>query len=446
MSLFDNMGTTPALAEVFSDASLLGAMLRFEVALARVEARAGIIPAAAADAIAAAAAGTNAFDPAEIGRRAHSSATIAIPLVTLLTDRVRGALPEAAAFVHRGATSQDLTDTAMVICLTAAGKLLIDEHKRLQVGLRRLSDAHAGSVMLARTLLQPATPTTFGLKVAGWSGAITRSGTQLEQAFEESSVVQFGGASGTLAALGSDGPAVATELARELGLRVPDAPWHSHRDRLARLVAACGIYTGTLGKVARDISLLMQHEVAEATEPGGSSSTMPHKRNPAGCAIVLAAATRLPGLVATFLSGMTQEHERGLGGWHAESATVSAAVQATGSALAALAVVIETLTVDPVRMRANIDRMGGVVYAEAVMMRLAPALGRPAAERAVAAALEQARSTGRGFVDVLAADLEVQRALGSRALADVDRPEAYLGVAEHFRRRLLGSAGSREEI
>jgi 3-carboxy-cis,cis-muconate cycloisomerase len=233
---------------------------------------------------------------------------------------------------------------------------------------------------------------------------------------------------------------VASELARELGLRVADAPWHAHRDRLARLVAACGIYTGTLGKVARDISLLMQHEVAETAEPGGGSSTMPHKRNPAGCAVVLAAATRLPGLVAAFLGGMPQEHERGLGNWHAESATIATAVQTTGGAVAALATVIETLTVDPARMHANIDSTGGLVYAEGAMMLLAPALGRVAAERVIAAALERARSTGQAFVGSLAADADVQRALGPGGLAGLDRPQAYLGVAEHFRRRLLGRA------
>ena len=439
MSLFDNMGTTPALAEVFSDASLVAAMLRFEVALARAEAHLGIVPVIAAEAIAAAAV-PEAFDPAEIGRAAHSSGTIAVPLAALLTARVRASAPSAAGFVHRGATSQDVTDTALVLCLTTAGKLLSNDHERLRRGLRRLSDAHADTVMLGRTLLQPATPTTFGLKVAGWFGAISRSGVELERAFHEGCVLQFGGASGTLAALGTEGPAVAAELGRELDLRVPAAPWHAHRDRLARLVAACGIYTGALGKVAGDVSLLMQHEVAEAAEPGGGSSTMPHKRNPAGCAVVLAAATRLPGLVATFLSGMTQEHERGLGNWHAESATVSAVVQATGSALAALVTVIDTLTVDPARMRANIDSVGGLVYAEAAMMRLSPAIGRPAAERIIAAAVEQARSTGQGFVQILAADAEVLAALGPMGLAGCDRPEAYLGVAEHFRRQLLGSA------
>src|ERR671912_1889798 len=203
MSLFDSIGTTPALEEIFSDRALVAAMLRFEAALARAEARVGIIPGPAAEAIAAAAV-AEGFDPGAIGRAAHGSGTIAIPLIASLTARVRDQSPEAAAFVHRGATSQDVTDTALVLCLTKAGKVLSGDHHRLQSTLRRLSDAHANTVMLGRTLLQPATPTTFGLKVAGWFGAVSRAGAELERAFQETSVLQFGGACGTLAALGTD--------------------------------------------------------------------------------------------------------------------------------------------------------------------------------------------------------------------------------------------------
>ena len=189
--------------------------------------------------------------------------------------------------------------------------------------------------MLGRTLLQPAPPITFGLKVAGWVAALVRGWRRVDSSVDAAAVLQFGGASGTLAALGDRGPAVSRALADDLGLRNPEAPWHTDRDRLAALVSACGVYTATLGKIARDISLLMQDEVGEVAERGGGSSTMPHKRNPAGCAVVLAASTRLPGLVAAFLTGMVQEHERGVGGWHAEWPTLAATVQTTGSALAA---------------------------------------------------------------------------------------------------------------
>jgi 3-carboxy-cis,cis-muconate cycloisomerase len=434
--LLDSLATTAALTEAFSDAAVLAAMLRFEVALASVEARAGLIPASAAEAIARAADG-GGFDPAAIAHDARASGTIAIPFVEILIARVRQLNPDAATFVHWGTTSQDVSDTALVLCLLEARAIIRVDHERLSSALRRLSDEHATTVMLARTLLQPAPPVTFGLKAAGWFAAVSRSGAKLLDGFDESCVLQFGGASGTLAALGGDGPRVAADLARELGLPLPAAPWHAHRDRLAALVAACGIYAGTLGKIARDISLLMQVEIGEAAEPGGSSSSMPHKRNPAACACALAAAARLPGLVAGFLAGMTQEQERGLGGWHAEGSTLSAAVQTTGSALAAMAEAIEHLHVDAGRMRANLDATGGLVFAERAMTLLAPTLGREAATRIVSAAMKRSRDERRPFSEVLGADADVRRILAPADLSSLGSPASYLGSAEHFRRRLI---------
>jgi 3-carboxy-cis,cis-muconate cycloisomerase len=438
LRLLDALMSTAPLDEIFSDSAQIVAMLAFEVALARAEARLGVIPASAAAAIADAAK-VEAFDAVAIARAAPASGTIAIPLVDMLRDRVRAADPAAATFVHWGATSQDVSDTGLVLGLVRVRAIVAADHARLADALRRLSTEHAGTVMLARTLLQPAPPTTFGLKAAGWFAAVSRSGTRMMAAFDEASVLQFGGASGTLAALGADGPAVATELARDLGLPNPGAPWHAHRDRLAFLVAACGVYTGVLGKIARDVSLLMQGEVAEAAEPGGSSSSMPHKRNPARCALVLSAATRAPGLVATFFAGLPQEHERGLGGWHAEAATVSALMQSTGAALAATAETIERISVDPDRMRANIEATGGVVFAERAMILLAPVLGRDRASRAIAAAIEAAQRQPKGFAKALTANPDVRAALAPADLADLAEAESYLGAAEHFRRRLLGT-------
>jgi 3-carboxy-cis,cis-muconate cycloisomerase len=438
LRLIESLATTEALADVFSDGALLASMLRFEVALARAEARVGVIPAAAADAIAGAAV-PDSFDPAAIARAARASGTITIPFVEMLTEKVRAADPTAATFVHWGATSQDVSDTALVLCLVRALAIITADGDRLERALRRMSDRHAGSVMLARTLLQPAPPTTFGLKAAGWFGAVSRGSTRIASAFRDACVLQFGGASGTLAALGPHGLAVSTELARELDLPTPDAPWHAHRDRLGWLVAACGIYTGTLGKIARDVALLMQYEVAEAAEPGGGSSTMPHKRNPAGCAVALAASTRVPGLVSAFLSGLPQEHERGLGGWHAEATTVAAVVQTMGAALAAVAEVIDTLSVDPDRMRENIAATRGLIFAERAMMLLAPAVGREAATRLIAAAINTARRGNGSFTDALRQSTEVQAALSAADLSSLENPGAYLGVAERLRRRLLGA-------
>jgi 3-carboxy-cis,cis-muconate cycloisomerase len=434
--LSETLVTTEPLADAFSDAVVLAAMLRFEVALARAEARVGVVPASTADAITAAAT-ADPFDVSAIARDARASGTMAIPFVDALRSRVRARDPGAATFVHFGATSQDVSDTALVLCVARAAALLLADHERLIAGLRRLSDAHAGTVMLARTLMQPAPPVTFGLKAAGWFGAVDRCGERLKASLKDACVLQFGGATGTLAALGHMGPRVAEDLARELDLPLPDAPWHAHRDRLAALVAACGVYTGSLGKIARDISLLMQFEVAEAAEPGGGSSTMPHKRNPAGCAIALAASVRMPGLVSSFLTGMSQEHERGLGGWHAEWSTVAAIVQTVGSALDTLTRVVESIDVDPRRMRANIAATGGAVFAERAVILLSRSLGRDAAGRIVADALETARRDGRSFASALSATSEAAAVLTADELLTLDQPEDYLGSAERFRRRLL---------
>jgi 3-carboxy-cis,cis-muconate cycloisomerase len=435
--LLDTLGTTDAFADVFSDRSVLAAMLQFEVALARAESRLGVIPVQAADAIAAAA-DRDLFDAGAIAAGARASGTVAIGFVEALTRRVRELDPASAGFVHWGATSQDVTDTALVLCLGQTRPLLERHHGKLVKALRSLSDDHAGSVMLGRTLLQPAPPITFGLKVAGWYAACARGWTRVQAAFDDALVLQFGGASGTLAALGDRGLDVATELGRELGLRVPDAPWHAHRDRLAALLAACAVYVGTVGKIATDIALLMQAEAAEAAEPGGGSSTMPQKQNPAGCAIAIAAATRVPGLLASFLGGMPQQHERGVGGGHAEAPTVAALVQATGAALAALQEVAENLRVDAPRMRANIATMRGLVFAERAMMLLARSVGRDTAHGLVRTASASAAASGIGLADALAAIPQAAQVLTSSELATLEDPEKYLGAAEQLRRQLLG--------
>jgi 3-carboxy-cis,cis-muconate cycloisomerase len=434
--LLDSLGTTDALAEVFSDRSLLGAMLQFEVALARAEAQVGVIPGECIEAIAGAA-DAGAMDSAAIASRARASGTIAIPFVEMFTGRVRALDARSAGYVHWGATSQDVTDTALVLCLARARPLLERQHEGLVEALRRLSDRHAATVMLGRTLLQPAPPITFGLKVAGWYAACERGWTRVLSAFDEALVLQFGGASGTLAALGDRGLDVAAGLGRELGLRVPEAPWHAHRDRLGALLAACGVYVATLGKIAADVALLMQAEVGEAREPGGGSSTMPQKHNPAGCAIAIAAATRVPGLVASFLAGMLQQHERGVGGGHAEGPTVASVVEATGAALEAVRNIAGTLRVDPERMRTNISATGGTVFAERAMMLLAPSVGREAAHALVAKAAADAIARNAGLGDALARIPEVVQVLSSADLSSLDDPCAYLGLAERLRLQLL---------
>jgi 3-carboxy-cis,cis-muconate cycloisomerase len=436
MPLIDSLATTDALAGIFSDASVLQAMLDVEAALAEACARVGLIPEAAARAIRAAARAER-FDPADIARQAAAAATPAIPLVHALRQHVAARDEEAAHYVHWGATSQDVTDSALALLLARARPVVARDHARLEAALRDLSEAHAETPMLGRTLMQPATPVTFGLKVAGWYGAATASWARLSRDWGEALVLQLGGASGTRAAFGGQGGGIADIMAAQLGLAaVP--PWHTARHRLGALVASSGLYAAALAKAARDIVLLMQAEIGEVSEAGGGSSTMPHKRNPTGCVAVLAAATRLPGLVSSFMTAMTQEHERAAGGSQAEWPTVAAVVQSTGAAVHALAAAIEGLSVDRERMRANLDATGGAVFSERVVALLAPALGRDAAHALVTSALDESRSSGRPFAHVVRTLPEVVRAIAPDTLSTIDAPDQYLGEAELLRRQILG--------
>jgi 3-carboxy-cis,cis-muconate cycloisomerase len=294
--------------------------------------------------------------------------------------------------------------------------------------------------MLGRTLLQSAPPITFGLKTARYVAAAARGWSRADAAFADAAVIQFGGASGTLASLGSRGLEIAGALAEALRLRNPEASWHTDRDRLAAVVSALASYTATLGKIARDLALLMQQEVGEAAEPGGGSSTMPHKRNPAGCAVTIAAATRMPGLATAFLTGMLQEHERAVGGWHAEWPTIAAVVQGAGAAVHALADAVEGLTVDAARMRDNIDRTNGAIFTERVVMLAAPHGGREAVQTLVKEALEIIRRDGVTLREALARLPDASRLLTADALKTIDVPEEYLGAAEELRVRLLNGA------
>lgn len=443
--LIESLASAEALAELFSDQSILRAMLDFEVALAKVEARLGIIPASAAQSIAAGARSA-AFDTEDLSRRSLRAGTPSIPLVKVLMEKVRLQDEAAAAFVHWGATSQDVSDTALILLLRQAQSLIDTDLGRCEKALAVLSEKHQNSVMLGRTLLQAGPPTTFGLKAAGWFGAVRRGRERLARAFAEAIVIQFGGAVGTLAMLGEKGFVVARELAGELGLGCPDAPWHTHRDRLGALVCACGLLTGSLGKIARDISLLMQNEVAEVAEPAGEgrggSSTMPHKRNPIGCTVTIAAAARMPGLVASYLSAMVQEHERSVGGSQSEWPTVAAVIQATGVAAASIAEIAEGLAVDTARMLRNINATRGIVFAEKAMTVLGGKLGREKAHQLLELAIRKVVDEERALTDILAEMPEVSRILDKAALEQLVVPEDYLGSAEFFRVELLRDAPS----
>jgi 3-carboxy-cis,cis-muconate cycloisomerase len=440
--LIDCLATTDALADLFSDRSILEAMLAFEAALARTEAQHKIIPQSGAKAIADAA-HAKGLDAATITQEIRLSATPGVPLVKALTQRVRAKNPAAAGFVHWGATSQDVCDTALILLLQKAQSILESDLLRLEQTLRQFSDRHAQTVMLGRTLLQAAGPVTLGLKAAGWLAAIQRSHKRLTACFKESLLLQFGGATGTLAALGKDGIAVGKSLAKELGLNYPDGPWHTHRGRLASLLCSCGVLAGSLAKMARDISLLTQNEVGEVAEQTGEgrggSSSMPHKTNPVGCTQTLATTIAIPGLVSAFLSSMVQDQERALGGWQAEWPIVAGVVQRTGLAIAAMAEVMNGLTVDKARMRANLEATHGVIFAEKAMLLLSEKIGRDAARKLVEKAVRTSMHSKRRLSDVLGQMSEVIKHLDAAALRKLETPEQYLGVAEEFRKRLLAS-------
>jgi len=442
--LIESLATTEPLADVFSDLSVLQAMLDFEVALARAEAELGIIPQSAARAIARCSRAEE-HDTAALARATLRAGTPGIPVVKGLRKRVQQEDAGASDFVHWGATSQDVADTAIVLLLKKAAAILDADLARIEKALRPLAAKYRNTVMLGRTLLQPAPPLTMGLKAAGWLASVRRGRARLARAVSEGLLLQFGGASGTLATLGNRGPRVAELLAKRLRLDLPEAPWHTYRDRIAEVVCACGILTGSLGKMARDISLLMQHEVGEVSEPGGDgrggSSTMPQKRNPIASAIALAAANRVPGLTAAFLSQMVQEHERGVGGWHAEWPTISEVIQSAGVAVASMAEVAEGLSVSPARMKDNLKSTQGTIFAEKAALLLSAKLGREAAHEALERATDPKKMRGRTLAQALADIPEAQA--DKKLRASLEDPEAYLGAAQTFTRRLSSSTRAR---
>ena len=434
--LMSAMFTSPAMRAVCADEAQVRRMLAVEAALARAQGAVGVIPASAAAAIDGVCLDDLPIDVERLGRDAVAAGNLAIPFVKQLTQAVATVDTEAARFVHWGTTSQDVLDTALVLQLRAATTLLASDTSRLCDALLPLIVTHASTPMPGRTLLQQALPITLGLKLAGWLDALGRHHDRLAAAHETISVLQFGGAAGTLASLGDRADAVAAQLAKELQLRVPAVPWHSHRDRVVEVAMACGMLVGTLGKIARDIELAAQTEVGELMEPAapgkGGSSTLPHKRNPVCCTYIVAAATRTPGLVATMFAAMLQEHERAAGAWQAEWEVLPELLQLTAAALAHMNEIVSGLEVDAERMRANLDLTHGQLLAEAVTIALGAKLGRLRAHERVQAACQRASSAGRHLRDELAADAVIAGALPCDALNRLLNPAHYLGQSCAF--------------
>jgi|HubBroStandDraft_6_1064221.scaffolds.fasta_scaffold10880_5 3-carboxy-cis,cis-muconate cycloisomerase len=443
MNQLDPLFRSQAVEKVFSNRATLQAMLDFEAALARAEAHAGFIPASAAPAIEAKCR-AELYDMTVLARSAGSAGNLAIPLVKQLTLLVAKKDKDAARYVHWGATSQDTIDTGRVLQLRQALALISSELDLFAPILGELVHKNRATLVVARTWMQQALPTTFGLKAAGWLDAIDRHRARLAETQERCLVLQFGGAVGTMAALGARGLDVAANLSKELQLPLPELPWHSHRDRMAEVATTLGLCCGTLGKIARDISLHTQTEVGEVFEPSadgrGGSSTMPHKRNPVTCAVVLSAATRVPPLVSTMLGAMVQEQERGLGGWHAEWETLPEIVRLTAGALHHMTTTISELEIDQERMRQNLDLTHGLIFAEAVTMALAEKMPRSEAHELVQSACKRAQSSRRDLRSVLAQDAIMKANLSDAELDRLFTPANYLGVADQFIDRVLASS------
>jgi 3-carboxy-cis,cis-muconate cycloisomerase len=434
--------SSAAMRAVLDDGARLQRMLDFLVALARAEAAVGLMPALASDEIANAAK-PERYDVKALGEDAAAAGNIVIPLIDALIAEVAKSDAAAAAYVRWGASSQDVLDTALVLELRAAIDVLIADLGRAIDGFAALVGRHRRTATVGRNAMQHASPMPFGLKLAGYAAALARSRERLRRLRREALVLQFGDAVGTLAALNDRGLDVAERLAALLDLPLPEAPWHSHHDRLAEVASAFAILTGTCGKIARDISLLMQTDIAEAFEPTtagrSGAANLPHKRSHAAVATALAAAAMAPNLLSTILAAQVHEHEGAHGSWQAEWPAFSMLALVTSGALAATVRIAEGLEIDSERMRANLGETRGMIMADAVSLALTPKLGRQQAQQIVEAASRKAADSKRDLQAVLSEDDRVKLNLTVGELATLFEPMAYQGVAQTLIDRIVGA-------
>ncbi|MCU1685037.1 MAG: 3-carboxy-cis,cis-muconate cycloisomerase [Amycolatopsis sp.] len=436
--LFDGvLAAGPVRAET-GDPAWLRALLDVESALAGAQADVGLIQRSYADRIAEAC-HLEYYDIAELGERAKAIGNPAAPLIRALTAEVHG---DAAGYVHFGATSQDVMDSAAMLVVARARTVLLEDLDACAELLAELAREHISTVQVGRTLLQQALPTTFGLTAAGWLSGVDTAAAALR---DLRPTAQLGGAVGTLASLGDPGTAVLKAFSERLGLAEPVLPWHTERTRIAEVASALGQVSGAVATIARTVTLLAQTEVGELAEQGppgsGGSSTMPHKRNPVAAVSALACARQAPGLVATLFGAMEQEYQRAAGAWHSEWRPFTELLRATGSAVHWLRTSLERLRVDPARMRVNLDLTEGALLAERVTAALVPHTGRLAAHDAVGRCCAQ----GGDLVELMMADPLVGKHLNRGQLAELLDPESYLGSARVFVERALSAHQARRK-
>ncbi|WP_336842606.1 3-carboxy-cis,cis-muconate cycloisomerase [Serratia nevei] len=443
MSLYSAMFMTSPLTPCFSDTALLQGMLDFEAGLAQALASARLIDNESARIIRSHCRAEK-LDAAALAQSAGLAGNLAIPLVKQLTALVAQSSPEAARFVHWGATSQDAMDSGLMLQLRSALSQTETLLNQLIAALTAQCRRHSATLMVGRTWLQHALPTTLGLKLAGTLDALLRFRVRLAEMRPRALALQFGGAAGTLASFGERGERVEQALAEALALPRSATPWHTQRDRLLELVGWYAGLTGTLGKLARDLSLLMQTEVAEISEPSapgrGGSSTMPHKRNPVLCAAILSAANRLPALMSGLYAGLVQEHERALGGWQAEWQSLPQLLVLSGATMAQSLDLINGLQVHEAAMRRNLALTQGQIMAESVSLALAPLLGRQQAHQHIAQCCRQAQETQQSLLTLLCADAEVSSRLSREKLETLLDPANAIGSAQRFIQQVLAMA------
>ena len=439
-ALFGPIFVPDEFREAVSGRAWLGAMLDAERALAIAEARSGLIPVEAADAIASRC-DPSLFDPEEIGRSGRAAGNPVPPLARALTEAVSEVSEDAARHVHKGATSQDITDTAAMLVTRRALGLILAELDGITAACARLAEDHRDTLMAGRTLLQQALPTTFGLKAAGWLASVLDARRRLLDVRDTRLAAQLGGAAGTLASLGGTGISVLEEFACVLDLAEPVAPWHTNRSRISEIGGALSLAAGALGKISLDIILMAQTEVGEVAEPAGEgrggSSTLPHKRNPILSVTAAASVRRVHDLSRTLQSAMLGEHERAAGAWHSEWEALSESLALTGGAAAAVREVTEGLEVHPEQMRENLDETGGMLLAENVTTVAAERLGRLKAHDLVEAACRRALAGGKPLREELLEDGEIGGVLSEEEIDAALDSAGYLGSAGEFVDRAL---------
>jgi 3-carboxy-cis,cis-muconate cycloisomerase len=433
--LVDLLFGSEAVNAAVSDTAWLQAMLDVEAALAGAGADAGLVPSVAAEEIAVTCRDTM-FDMASIGRRAVGAGNPAAPLVT---DLIAAVSPATRPYVHMGATSQDIIDTSLSLLAQRALDAILIDLDAVAARCAVLAATHRETVMTARTLLQPAVPTTFGFKVTTWLVGVDEARAMLRRVRFERLAAQLGGAAGTLASLHDSGIEVLRGFARRLGLAEPLIPWHTDRTRVTELAASLGMLMGVLGKMARDITLLAQAGVAEVAEgegpEHGTSSTLPQKQNPVRAVLILAAAERAPGLVGTAFHTMVQEHERATGAWHAEWETQRQLLSLAGGASQHAARLLEMLKVDAARMEQNLASGGGLLMAESLAGCLSSKVDRAAAQAMVRRCHEESAARHVSFAELVAHDPEVRQHLSDAEIASALDPLRYLGSTHELIRR-----------